>query len=739
MSMPPRISRQMRQVYQQKLLRRQNTGELIRPVVDMTPKRAIETPDIPRLSVIICTYNRCELALATLDTLRQQSLTRSQFEVIVVDNGSVDGSYEAIQLYLKHHKQQEEGWQVQCIQETRNGVAHARTTGMSSAVGEILVFLDDDTLASTCFLEQLLQTYDETGAAAVGGSVDLYWEARRPFWLNNNQLEMLGYFAPFSTRTVLPVEINLSSNSFSLKRTALKQIGGFVPFLGKRLHAPLNGEIIELCQRLRAADIAIWYEPAAIIYHRVRPERLERAFLTGRAYWHGRSEILAYYLQHTRQQLAGQETKENIVAALKIILPDLYECARIVFLHRPWLFLTRRHSVNEQVQAAIVLAYHWGRVSQQLQLVNHAPTQQVPPAVLLISAGTLREPGATHLAQELHRLGIACTTQTGKLPISWIWQHRAINRQGYGIIHCYRPGAFSLHIGQKLQFLTKLYIARLLGVPVVSTDAGGWWQQSKHMRCLSRQYFEQLVFTQSKQVQTYMRTTREGYLQINRQNSQELRAANIRQGRLPAWDQARHVLGLPQDGFVYLCLADQHTEREILHLITAFIELYHQASENSRPQLLLMGRPQDNACMERLLDCAALNSAIHLCLNVRADEVARYAGAADALVLSHYTNLLAGTIDTITLFHSYARMVVAPDLPQLREILPPHACVFYTPGNREMLLTSLLQAQQRTPRLKEKEADALAAEPIWQRHARRSLLLYRPLLNGYDTIQPALE
>ena len=64
-------------------------------------RKAQENSAAPLLfSIIICTYNRCNMVLSTLASLRRQTLPYTYFEVIVVDNGSIDDSLQKIRTYV---------------------------------------------------------------------------------------------------------------------------------------------------------------------------------------------------------------------------------------------------------------------------------------------------------------------------------------------------------------------------------------------------------------------------------------------------------------------------------------------------------------------------------------------------------------------------------------------------------------------------------------------------------------
>ena len=120
-----------------------------------------------RCSVIIPTYNRRELLGHTLNSLARQTLPRDEFEVIVVDDGSSDGTEDTVRgfhdrLRLRYFFQPDEGWRV----------AHARNVGIRNAGSDICVFIDSGLLLhSGCVAAHVASHHRRPGTAAVVGYV----------------------------------------------------------------------------------------------------------------------------------------------------------------------------------------------------------------------------------------------------------------------------------------------------------------------------------------------------------------------------------------------------------------------------------------------------------------------------------------------------------------------------------------------------------------------------------------
>ena len=683
----------------------------------------------PHFSVILCTYNRRNLALSALASLRRQTLPYNAFEVIVVDNGSSDGTPGAVQSYVSAGKQQGkktgEIWKVICLRESQNGLAYARNTGLLAASGEIAVFLDDDALADPYLLERLWQAYQETGADAIGASVDLRWEAPRPHWLADDMLDTLGYFAPASERAQLNAPTSFSSSCFSVKIEALRATGYFSPFLSKRDNLPASAGVQDMCQRLYAAGYALWYEPAAVASHRVPAARLTRAFMLGRAYWKGRSEVMARY-SSTGQQHAFD--------TLSAALHDLREIAFLVCIHRPLLRLAGRSS-NERLQAAAEQARSLGRFEQRLSFLEHAPLELAAPAVFFARAPDSDET-ADLLLNALRMQDIRCTAGTVEIPLTWLWQHRAYRGRSIGILHFYRPGAFDLTHRQRQKLTFRLWLARRWGIRLITTDAGGWWQSMRGLRFLARRMLERQLMRQSAAIISFTRQPDQLY--PDRRLRRKLRCLPHPGygGTLPPLiprSEARKQLDFPaKAGYTFLCLAAQHNERELIQLIEAFrkaVQAEKSEGADLPMQLLLAGTPCDKQTSPSILKLAALTPTLHLHrANPDKDGLSLYLSAASALVLPHFAIPTAGLLETAMRALSYGRVVVAPNLPRFCGMLPPRASVLYDPSSRDSLTRALLDARQRSYHMVERDREALDAESGWAQYAGRLVKVYKEVL-----------
>jgi glycosyltransferase involved in cell wall biosynthesis len=107
-------------------------------------------PGAPIFSVIVPTYNRLPILKKCLSALEGQTLAAKDFEVIVIDDGSSDGTEQL----LTHYRLP---FQFQYLRQKNSGTGAARRNGVAHASGEYLLLMNDDTICDRDLLNQHLQ------------------------------------------------------------------------------------------------------------------------------------------------------------------------------------------------------------------------------------------------------------------------------------------------------------------------------------------------------------------------------------------------------------------------------------------------------------------------------------------------------------------------------------------------------------------------------------------------------
>jgi GT2 family glycosyltransferase len=144
------------------------------------------SPEMPTLlaSIIISTYNRREALIETLDALSRQSVPRESYEVVVVDDGSTDGTWDAVKamttpyaIHVFRHP-------------TNRGVSAGRNLAIQNAHGRYLILLSDDLIVPDDFIAIHIKTLRRfPGHWLVGGFRQLPSLRESPFGRYLDDLE----------------------------------------------------------------------------------------------------------------------------------------------------------------------------------------------------------------------------------------------------------------------------------------------------------------------------------------------------------------------------------------------------------------------------------------------------------------------------------------------------------------------------------------------------------------------
>jgi len=254
----------------------------------------------PDISVCVITWNAREVLADCLAAVPAACEPRS-FEIVLVDNGSSDGTVEMVR---------ERFPEVRIIENQVNrGVARARNQALGAARGKVLVILDDDTLprpGSLAALAGVLEERPEVGIAGPrleGPDAELQLSCRR---FHNGLTPFLRRlsFVGFIGRSKMLAGYLLSDWDHASRREVDHVIGACQAFrreTWERL-GPLDGRMFygwedtDYCVRARRAGLLTLYEPGAVVVHRER--RLTRARPWGRNTLEFVRSMLIFFWKH---------------------------------------------------------------------------------------------------------------------------------------------------------------------------------------------------------------------------------------------------------------------------------------------------------------------------------------------------------------------------------------------------------------------------------------------------------
>jgi GT2 family glycosyltransferase len=219
----------------------------------------------PRISVVVCSYNGSRTIRDCLDGLSR--VDYPNFEVIVVDDGSTDGTADIAR-----------GYDVRLIRTENRGLSSARNTGLEAASGEMVAYLDDDAWPDPHWLKYVAATFEATDHAGVGGP-----NLPPP---GDGPIADCVANAPGGPVHVLLTDReaeHIPGCNMAFRRASLEAIGGF------DLQFRTAGDDVDVCWRLRERGWTIGFHPAAVVWHHRRNSL--------RAYWkqqlgYGKAEAL---------------------------------------------------------------------------------------------------------------------------------------------------------------------------------------------------------------------------------------------------------------------------------------------------------------------------------------------------------------------------------------------------------------------------------------------------------------
>ena len=178
---------------------------------------------MPRFSVIIPLYNKAPYVRKTVESVLGQ--TFGDYELIIVDNGSNDGSHEIVAAFTDHR--------IKIVRLEENvGVSNARNKGVAMASAPIVTFLDADDWWDPTFLEEmagLIERHPDAGIYGTGYYIVKNGKKRlAPIGVDEGFEEgEINYCAVYAKTLCMP----LTSITVAMPKAVFDETGGFKPHL----------------------------------------------------------------------------------------------------------------------------------------------------------------------------------------------------------------------------------------------------------------------------------------------------------------------------------------------------------------------------------------------------------------------------------------------------------------------------------------------------------------------------
>ena len=259
----------------------------------------------PRVSVVVPCYNRAELLDAALRSVAAQ--TFRDFEIVVVDDGSTDGTPLVLAEWERRG--------ARVLRQANRGPSAARNNGVRAARGELLAFLDSDDLWRRTYREEIVAVFDERpDVGLVAPAFQTMHADGRP------TRRLVGKKSPgpvYTTRTLLQGDVGTIINPV-IRRELFLAVGGYDETLR-------SGEDCDLWLRLSCAA-PMRHLPRPLMLYRQHPGNISRDVLANARCWLALLEKLertqTRFARENRALLRRAAAKQRVRLARELFLRD---------------------------------------------------------------------------------------------------------------------------------------------------------------------------------------------------------------------------------------------------------------------------------------------------------------------------------------------------------------------------------------------------------------------------------
>jgi GT2 family glycosyltransferase len=230
----------------------------------------------PYFSVVVPTYNRLDRLRSVIAAFERQAYPSEAYELIVVSDGSSDGT----DAYLETFRST---MQLRWLTQANQGPAAARNAGVRTAVGEFILFVDDDVVPEPQLLEEHARSHHEAGRDVVVLGPLLTPEGfEMAPWVRWEQEMLMKQYSAMLRGDWEATARQFYTGNASLRRSHILAAGGFDESFRR-------AEDVELAYRLASNGLEFVFNIKAAGMHFA--DRSYRAWLDA-AYSYGRNDVI---------------------------------------------------------------------------------------------------------------------------------------------------------------------------------------------------------------------------------------------------------------------------------------------------------------------------------------------------------------------------------------------------------------------------------------------------------------
>jgi glycosyltransferase involved in cell wall biosynthesis len=306
------------------------------------------------ISVIIPAYNAESTIGRCLQALTNQSYPADSYEVIVVDDGSTDGTAGIAQDFA-----------VRYIRQENQGPAAARNNGAQQARGEIILFTDADCVPDVDWIREMANPFDKPELMAVKGA---YRSRQKSIVARFAQLEFEERFAKLEKAGSTDM---VDTYSAGFRSRQFLEMNGF-----DTSFPVANNEDTELSYRMSKSGHKMVFNPRAVVYHLSHPDSVRK--YARLKFWRGYWRMVVY------KRFPDKMVKDTYTPqTLKLQILFLYLTLALLLLTVAWPYLMYLAVVTLVAFSVLTLPFVFFAVRRDIVV------GLLSPFFLLVRAGSL--------------------------------------------------------------------------------------------------------------------------------------------------------------------------------------------------------------------------------------------------------------------------------------------------------------------------------------------------------------